>query len=107
MASNRLPRLENRNKKYPKLALIGGIGNYGEEYTPAQFYTQEEIKEIVTYALERNIHIIPEIDMPGHASAASKAYPEFSGGGSPKYPGYTFNPGKDSVYTYLTDILKK
>ena len=94
-------------KKYPKLALIGGIGNYGEEYTPAQFYTQEEIKEIVTYALERNIHIIPEIDMPGHASAASKAYPEFSGGGSPKYPGYTFNPGKDSVYTYLTDILKE
>jgi hexosaminidase len=94
-------------KKYPKLALIGGIGNYGEEYTPAQFYTQEEIKEVVTYALERNIHIIPEIDMPGHASAASKAYPEFSGGGSPKYPGYTFNPGKDSVYTYLTDILKE
>ena len=45
--------------------------------------------------------------MPGHASAASKAYPEFSGGGSPKYPGYTFNPGKDSVYTYLTDILKE
>ena len=45
--------------------------------------------------------------MPGHASAASKAYPEFSGGGSPTYPGYTFNPGKDSVYTYLTDILKE
>ena len=37
-------------KKYPKLALIGGIGNYGEEYTSAQFYTQEEIKEIVSYA---------------------------------------------------------
>ena len=39
-------------KKYPKLALIGGIGNYGEEYTSAQFYTQEEIKEIVSYARE-------------------------------------------------------
>ena len=103
-------------KKYPELTQIGSkrketvighnSGTYdGKEY--GGFYTQDQIRDVINYAAERHITIIPEIDMPGHASAASKAYPEFSGGGSPKYPGYTFNPGKDSVYTYLTDILKE
>ena len=103
-------------KKYPELTQIGSkrketvighnSGTYdGKEY--GGFYTQDQIRDVIDYAAERHITIIPEIDMPGHASAASKAYPEFSGGGSPKYPGYTFNPGKDSVYTYLTDILKE
>ena len=40
------------------------------------FYTQEDIKEIVKYASERHITIVPEIEMPGHASAAIAAYPE-------------------------------
>ena len=103
-------------KKYPELTQIGSkrketvighnSGTYdGKEY--GGFYTQDQIRDVINYAAERHITIIPEIDMPGHASAASKAYPEFSGGGSPKYPGYTYNPGKDSVYTYLTDILKE
>lgn len=94
-------------KGYPKLGYIGGIGNHTCPYTKAEFYTQDEIKEIIRYAKERNIEVIPEIDMPGHAAAANRAYPEFSGGGSERYPDFTFNPGKDSVYTFLTRVLKE
>ncbi|MBD3616185.1 MAG: beta-N-acetylhexosaminidase [Gracilimonas sp.] len=74
-------------KKYPKLTEIGAwrdstlIGHYGtDEYDNVRhggFYTQEEIKEVVRYAGERHIIVIPEIEMPGHSSAALAAYPEF------------------------------
>lgn len=94
-------------QQYKLLALVGGIGNYTNPYAPAQYYTQEEIKEIVAYAAERNIVVIPEIDMPGHATAANRAYPEFSGGGSEKHPEFTFNPGREGTYTYLTNILRE
>ena len=75
-------------KKYPKLTQIGGYrngtiigrypgtGNDGLRY--GGFYTQEDIKEIVQYASERHIDVIPEIEMPGHSSAAIAAYPELS-----------------------------
>lgn len=92
-------------KKYPRLALVGGVGEHGNPDVPAQFYTQDEIREIVAYAARRNIEVIPEIDMPGHATAAVKAYPEFDGGGSEKRPSYTFNPGKEGTYQFLNDIL--
>lgn len=75
-------------KKYPKLTSIGSkrngtiIGRYpgtGSDNKPyGGFYTQEEIKEVVRYAKERFIDVIPEIEMPGHASAAIAAYPELS-----------------------------
>ncbi|KIA96346.1 beta-hexosaminidase [Pedobacter kyungheensis] len=94
-------------KKYPNLALIGGIGDFLNPGLPAQFYTQADIKEIVAYAAERYIKVIPEIDMPGHATAANKAYPEYSGGGSAGHPEFTFNPGLEKTYSYLTDILKE
>jgi hexosaminidase len=94
-------------KQYPLLATIGGIGNHTDPFSAAKFYTQEDIKEVVQYAQERFIEIIPEIDMPGHAGAANKAYPEFSGGGSDKFPEFTFNPGNINVYNYLTHILKE
>lgn len=60
-------------KKYPNLTKVGawrGPDKYGG------YYTQEDIKEIVAYAAERCITIIPEIDMPGHTQAALAAYPE-------------------------------
>ncbi|WP_293304032.1 beta-N-acetylhexosaminidase [Pedobacter sp. UBA5917] len=98
-------RLEIKN--YPNLALIGGIGDYLNADLPAQFYTQAEIKEIIAYAAERYIKVIPEIDMPGHATAANKAYPEYSGGGAAGHPEFTFNPGLEKTYSYLTDILKE
>ena len=94
-------------KKYPKLALIGGIGNYFNPFAPAKYYSQEDIQDLVRYAAERHIQIIPEIDMPGHATAANMAYPEYSGGGTDKYPDFTFNPGKEATYQYLTNILKE
>ncbi|MCT4586969.1 MAG: beta-N-acetylhexosaminidase [Carboxylicivirga sp.] len=94
-------------KQYPKLGKVGGIGNHSDSEAKAQYYSQKEIAEIVAYAKERYIEVIPEIDMPGHASAANRAYPEFSGGGSEKYPDFTFNPGKEEVYQYLTNILQE
>ena len=45
--------------------------------------------------------------MPGHATAANKAYPEYSGGGTEEHPEFTFNVGKEETYTYLTNILKE
>ena len=75
-------------KKYPKLQEIAAfrnetlIGHYsdqphkldGKKY--GGFYTQEEIKDVVKYASERQITVIPEIEMPGHSQAAIAAYPE-------------------------------
>ncbi|MGZ8538624.1 MAG: beta-N-acetylhexosaminidase [Flavisolibacter sp.] len=75
-------------KKYPRLTTIGGfrngtiIGRYpgkGNDNLPyGGFYTQDEIKEVVAYAEKRFITIVPEIEMPGHGSAAIAAYPWLS-----------------------------
>lgn len=95
-------------KRYPFLAKIGGIGNWSDpDFPEARFYTQDDIREIVAYASALHIEIIPEIDMPGHATAANKAYPEYSGGGTGEHPDFTFNVGKDETYTYLTNILRE
>lgn len=77
-------------KKYPKLIEVGSIapnnfivdmhhGPYWQNkpYGP-YYYTQEQLREVVAYAKERHIEIIPEIDMPGHFCAAMASYPEFS-----------------------------
>ncbi|OJU23802.1 MAG: beta-hexosaminidase [Sphingobacteriales bacterium 41-5] len=94
-------------KKYPLLTLVGGIGSHTNPYSPTAFYTQEDVKEIVQYAAERKIEVIPEVDMPGHARAANRAYPQFSGGGSEKYPDFTFDPGNEGTYQYLTNIIRE
>jgi len=94
-------------KKYPLLTSVGGKGNFTDSLAAATFYTQEDIREIVAYAKDRFITIIPEIDMPGHATAATRAYPILSGGDAPNFPGFTFDPAKDETYTYLTNILKE
>ena len=75
-------------KKYPELTRIGAwrngtiVGRYPGQSNTNQayggFYTQEEIKEIVRYAASRYIEVIPEIEMPGHSSAAIAAYPQLS-----------------------------
>ena len=77
-------------KKYPKLTKVGAVASntyvtsmeHGAFWTNQQygpyFYTREELKEIVAYAAAKHIEVIPEIDMPGHFSAAMAAYPEFS-----------------------------
>jgi len=94
-------------KKYPRLTAVGAIGNHTDSLAPAKYYTQDDIREIVAYAQDRFITVIPEVDMPGHATAANKAYPEFSGGSIPKYENYTFDPANEKTYQYLTDILRE
>lgn len=77
-------------KKYPKLTTIGATshncritdfenGTYwiNEPYGPF-FYTQQQMRELVAYAAERHIDVLPEVDMPGHFCAAMASYPEFS-----------------------------
>ena len=77
-------------KKYPRLTTVGAVRNdswsvdpeYGgyyinEPYGP-YFYTQEECRDIVAYAAERHIEVVPEVEFPGHSCAVNTAYPEFS-----------------------------
>lgn len=92
-------------KKYPLLTEIGGKGSWSDRNTEARFYTQNQIKEIVEYARQRQIMVIPEIDMPGHASAACRAYPYLSGGGEGKWAGFTFHPTKETTYQFVSDVL--
>jgi len=77
----------------------------GEEATEGGFYTQEQIKEVVQYAAQRNITIVPEIDMPGHSLAALAAYPELSVTQAPAYvnPGGYFADWVGSDFTMLLD----
>ncbi|HET9505678.1 MAG TPA: family 20 glycosylhydrolase [Hymenobacter sp.] len=111
-------------KKYPKLTSVGGyregtlIGHYGEKvprYDNVRyggFYTQEQIKEVVKYAQERYITVVPEIEMPGHALAALTAYPELSCTGGPFKVGQTwgvfddiFCAGNEQTFAFLQDVL--
>lgn len=94
-------------QRYPWLTQIGGIGNYLDPYAAPQYYSQADISEIINYAAERNIEVVPEIDMPGHATAANRAYPFLSGGGNDKHPDFTFHPAKNSTYSFLTNVLRE
>ena len=79
-------------KKYPELTQIGAyrdgtvIGHNGNLYDNIRhggFYTQEELKDLIQYAAERHINIIPEIDLPGHMQAALACYPQLGCTGGP------------------------
>lgn len=109
-------------KRYPKLTQVGawrnstligrypGTGQDGIRY--GGFYTQEQIKEVVKYAADRYITIIPEIEMPGHAIAALASYPYL---GCTKGPYKVFETwgviddvfcaGNDSTYKFLQNVL--
>jgi len=112
-------------KKYPRLTEIGSqraqtlIGNYHDR-TPQQFdstpyggfYTQDEIREVVKYATDRYINIVPEIEMPGHSEAALAAYPELSCDPSKTYSVSqtwgVFNDvycPSDKTFGFLEDVL--
>jgi len=91
------------SKVYPKLHENASNGHY---------YTQEQIKDIVQYAVERGIEIIPEIDMPGHSSAAISAYKELSCFDeeipvAQKYGVFkvVLCPGKESTYQWIRNLL--
>ena len=92
-------------KRYPKLTSEGAIGNWHDPKAPAKFYTQKDIKEIVAYAAERQIMVVPEFDMPGHATAICRAYPEISGGGKGKWEHFTFHPCKEKTFEFISNIF--
>lgn len=108
-------------KKYPRLTEIGskrsrtvmGHNSDLDDGTPyGGFYTQDEAREIVKYAAERNITVIPEIDMPGHMLAALAAYPDLGCTGGPYEVGYAWGVyrdvlclGNEKVYTFLEDVV--
>lgn len=108
-------------KKYPKLTEIGSmrketvIGHNSGKYDGKPyggFYTQEQVKEIVAYAAERYITVIPEIDLPGHMQAALAAYPELGCTGGP-YEVWTqwgvsdnvLCAGNDQTIQFIKDVL--
>lgn len=125
-------------KSLPKLTEIGAwrverYGRFGdtrpqpkegEKATYGGFYTQEQIKDVVKYAAERNITIVPEIDIPGHSMAALAAYPELSTLKKPTSvnPGAKFaewfangtfemlientlNPADEKVYDFVNKVM--
>jgi hexosaminidase len=125
-------------KSLPKLTEIGAwrvqrFGHFGNREDPKEgepatyggFYTQDDIKEVVKYAAERNVSIVPEIDVPGHSMAALAAYPELSTKKDLKRyvnPGTRFadwkadgtfkmlientlNPSDDKVYEFLDKVF--
>lgn len=110
-------------KKYPLLTEIGAnrketvIGRNSGKYDGKPyggFYTQEQAREIVAYAAERYITVIPEIDLPGHMQAALAAYPNLGCTGGP-YEVWTqwgvsdnvLCAGNDAVLTFIDDVLSE
>lgn len=100
-------------KKYPKLTEVGSkrIEGEGYEYGPF-FYTQEDIKEVVKYASERFITIVPEIELPGHELAAISAYPELSCKGQPISPRIIWGvedvvmcAGKELPFEFMENVI--
>lgn len=116
-------------KKYPKLTEVGAWrvdrldkvwserepAREGEPATYGGYYTQEQIRDIVAYARQRNVTIVPEIELPGHSVAALAAYPEYSctqkpqlvntGGVYPETIQSSYCPGNEEVFVFLQDIL--
>lgn len=101
-------------KKYPKLTEIGSKRIEGEGYKYGGYYTQEEIKEVVAYAAERFIEVIPEIEVPGHEMAAIAAYPELSCKGETVTPRIVWGvedivlcAGKDEVFEFFENVIEE
>jgi hexosaminidase len=98
-------------KKYPKLTEIGAFRGQGES-AYGGFYTQEDIREIVQYAAERNIMIVPEVEIPAHTLAAIAAYPQLSCSGkvqtvpaSHSISRELYCAGKESTWEFLEDVM--
>ena len=110
-------------KKYPKLTETGSkrnetvIGRHTNQFDGkphSGFYTQEEIKEIIEYAADRYITVIPEIDIPGHTLAVLASYPELGCTGGPYEVGREWGiyedvlcVGNENVFIFLEDVLKE
>ncbi len=97
-------------KKWPNLTKIGGSTEVGGG--KGGYYTQEQYKEIITYAKERYITIVPEIDMPGHINAALASYPELNcnNQSTELYTGMSVGfsslcTNKEITYQFINDVI--
>ena len=93
------------SKRYPKLHTLASDGEY---------YTRAQMRDVVAYARARGIQVLPEIDMPGHASAIAVAYPELMSAPGPYAMEYrwgvhkpTLNPANENVYKFADAIFKE
>ncbi|UOB16804.1 family 20 glycosylhydrolase [Abyssalbus ytuae] len=101
-------------KKYPELVSTGSVRKENDGSLYKGHYTQEEIKEVVNYAKERYIDVIPEFDVPGHVMAVLAAYPELSCE-SRKYEvrnlwgveSAILCPGKETTYEFIDNVVKE
>ena len=98
--------------KYPKLTEIGAWRTELDGTKYGGFYSKEDIKEIVAYAQERHITVIPEIELPGHSQAAIAAYPHLSCTGEQVEVANDWGvfkeiycAGNDSAFVFLEDVL--
>jgi hexosaminidase len=80
---------------YPKLTEVGSLVDGKPEYL-----TTADVQDIVRYAAERHIMVVPEIEMPGHAGAAARSYPEFF-----NKTGDSFNPANPKTYDFIRGVL--
>ena len=101
-------------RKYPRLTSVGSWRKetLGDGQPHGGFYTQDEIREVVAYARERSVTVVPEIEMPGHATAALASYPELSCTGGPfdvqtKWRIFedVYCAGNDTTFEFLQDVL--
>ncbi len=100
-------------KKYPRLTEVGALRTEGEGNTYGPyFYTQEQVKEVVAYAKERFIEVIPEVELPGHGVAAIAAYPELSCQSVPMevrniwgVANDVYCAGKEETFQFLEEVL--
>ena len=99
-------------KKYPKLTEVGATRVEGEGTTHSGFYTQEEVKDVVAYAAERFITVVPELETPGHELAAIAAYPHLSCTGEKVTPRIVWGveelvmcAGKEDMFEFLSDVV--
>ena len=99
-------------KTYPNLTKVGAWRKEADGSIYGGFYTQEQIKDVVEYARVRNVMVIPEIEMPGHSTAALAAYPELSCQNKPLEVSSVWGVHKDiycagneQTFTFLQNVL--
>jgi hexosaminidase len=85
-------------ESWPRLAEVGGAGSMPGGVSG--YYTQEQFSDLVAYAADRHVEVIPEIDLPGHSSAAIAAYPELSCGSS-----NTVCTTSETVDRFINDVI--